>query len=127
MGADRMTVTRSLGTAQLTVGELALSAAWRSSYRNRLSAEFSIGPALAVLDLRGVAPAAGVLTGALTGVSIDGEGSVGVRYRAAGFWALARTEGGYLVSRLVGTISEDSSVAARGPWLGIALGAGGAW
>ncbi len=127
MGVDRTTVTRPLGTAQLTESELALSVALRSSYRERLSAEVSVGPAIAILDLRGVEPATGVSTGSLTGFSLGGEASVGARYRAAGFWALARLEGGYLLSRLVGTITGDSSITAAGPWVGAELGAGGAW
>lgn len=127
MATDRTTITRPLGTAQLTAGELALSVAWRSSYRSRWATEASIGPAIAVLDLRGIAPATGVSTGSVTGVSMDSEASVGVRYRAAEFWALARLEGGYLLSRLVGTITGDSSIAAAGPWVGAELGAGGAW
>jgi hypothetical protein len=127
LGVDRTVVARTLGTAELVAGELGLAAAWRSSHETPLALEVSAGPALAVLDLRGLSPAAHVSASSVTGVTMDARAAAALRYRRGGLWALARLEGGYLVSGPEGTITGDSSIAVRGPWAGANVGIGGAW
>jgi len=124
---DRTIVARPLGTAELAAGELGLAAAWRSSDESPLALEISAGPALAVLDLRGVSPAAHVTARSVTGLALDTRAAAAVRYRRAGLWALARLEAGYLVSGPEGTITGESSIETRGAWTGASLGVGGAW
>ncbi len=129
VGVNRTTIARPLGSAELVVGELGLGAAWRSSGERPFGLEVSAGPALAALDLRGIAPAAHVAAGSVTGLTMDGRAAVGPEeYRSGGLWILGRFESGYLVSGPEGTITAgDSAIAARGPWAGASLGAGGAW
>jgi hypothetical protein len=127
LGIDRTVVARALGSAELVAGELGLAAAWRSSHEAPLALELAAGPALAALDLRGLSPAAHVSASSVTGLTMDTRGAAALRYRRAGFWALARLEGGYLVSGPEGTITGDSSIAVRGPWAGVNVGLGGAW
>jgi hypothetical protein len=127
LSVDRTTVARPLGTAELVAGELGLGAAWRSNLEGPLALEVSAGPALAALDLRGVSPASHVTASSLAGLTLDARAAATVRYRKGGLWALARFEGGYLVSGPEGTITGDSSITTRGAWTGASLGAGGAW
>jgi hypothetical protein len=126
-GVNRTAVTRPLGGAELVVGELGVGAAWRSSAEAPLGFELSAGPALAGLDLRGIAPAANVAATSVTGLTIDGRAAAGLRYRSGGLWILARLEVGYLVSGPDGTITGDSPIATGGPWTAANLGMGGAW
>jgi hypothetical protein len=124
---DRTIVARPLGSAELAAGELGLAAAWRSSHESPLALEISAGPALAVLDLRGVSPVAHVTARSVAGLTLDTRAAAAVRYRRAGLWALARLEAGYLVSGPEGTITGESSIQTRGAWTGACLGVGGAW
>jgi hypothetical protein len=127
LNIDRTIVARPLGSAELVVSELGVGAAWRSSPERPLTIEVSAGPALAVLDLRGVSPASHVTASSVAGVTLDTRAATAVRYRNGGLWALARFEGGYLVSGPEGTITGDSSIATRGAWTGANLGIGGEW
>ena len=124
---DRTIVARPLGNAELAAGELGLAAAWRSSNESPLALEISAGPALAVLDLRGVSPTAHVTARSVAGLTLDTRAAAAVRYRIADLWALARLEAGYLVSGPEGTITGESSIETRGAWTGASLGVGGAW
>jgi hypothetical protein len=127
LAVDRTAVARSLGSAELVDWELAVAAAWRSSQTRPFAVELSAGPAAAALDLRGVAPATGVTASSVIGVTMDARAAVALRYRRAGFWVLARLEGGYLVSGPVGTVSGESAIETKGPWAGATLALGGGW
>jgi hypothetical protein len=127
LSIDRTIAARPLGTAELVVNELGVAAAWRSSHEKAFALEISAGPGLAALDLRGVSPASHVTASSVVGFTLDARAATALRYRSGGLWALARFEGGYLVSGPEGTITGDSSIATRGAWTGASLGVGGAW
>ncbi len=127
LAVDRTAAARSLGSAELVDFEVGVSPVWRSSQTKAFAVELSGGPAVAVLDLRGFAPDTHVTASSVVGATMDARAAVALRYRRAGFWALARLEGGYLVSGPVGTITGESAIEAQGPWVGATLALGGGW
>jgi hypothetical protein len=124
---DRIATTRSIGGAELIVTELELSPAWRSNADGPFTLELSLGPAIALVHLRGIDPAASVRTGTLSAITLDAKARAALRYRGGGFSFGAALDGGYLVSGTEGTVTSDTTIVARGPWVGLCVTGGAAW
>jgi hypothetical protein len=124
---DRIASTLSIGGAELIVTELEISAAWRSNVDHPLALELSLGPAIALVHLRGIDPAASVRTGTLSAITLDAKARAALRYRGRGFSLGAALDGGYLVSGTEGTVTSDTTIVARGPWVGFCVTGGAAW
>jgi hypothetical protein len=124
---DRVTESRALGGVELMVTELELAGSWRSSVDRPFSFELSLGPALALVNLRGIDPVASVRAGAVTAATMDAKARAALRYRRGWLSLRAAIDGGYLFSGAEGTISADKTILARGPWAGFTLSGGAAW
>jgi hypothetical protein len=126
-GFDRTASTRAIGSVELIVTELQVSPAWRSNGDRAVALELSAGPAIALVHLRGIDAQAAVRTGTVSAVTLDAKARAALRYRGTGFSLGASLDGGYLVSGPEGTITSDTTVVTRGPWVGFSIMAGAAW
>lgn len=123
---ERGSAELALGSAQLTIAEFAVGAAWRSSTRADLAVQLGVFGAIAAVRLSGQTTRGDVSAGSVQGVTAD-MGVDGALVLALGSLRLGATlGGGYLPMSAVGVVSDGTTLSPQGLWAGLGFSVGGA-